>query len=149
MSSGNQAAPLTEEEREQFAKQGYFVRTGVLREKDLDDVRNEANAILELVLNSSVFMKKRNPRLDAHLIDGGRVLVRKVQPVNDLSATMVGLSGDPRLVGPMSELMDDEPVLMEEKLNYKQVIDLARRLRLRGLAALLGAPDSKPPPRAA
>jgi Phytanoyl-CoA dioxygenase (PhyH) len=125
MSSGNSAAPLTEEEREQFAKQGYFVRAGVLRGKQLDEVRRGANSILELVLNSSVFMKQRNPRLDAHLIDGGRALVRKVQPVNDLSATMASLSGDPRLVGPMSELMDDEPVLMEEKLNYKQVVDLA------------------------
>ena len=26
-------APLTEEEREQFAKQGYFVRTGLLDDK--------------------------------------------------------------------------------------------------------------------
>ena len=45
--------------------------------------------------------------------------------MNDLSATMASLSGDPRLLGPMAELMDDEPVLMEEKLNYKQVVDLA------------------------
>ncbi len=125
MSSGNNAAALTEEEREQFAKQGYFVRAGVLSGKELDDARRGANSILELVLNSSVFMKQRNPRLDAHLIDGGRALVRKVQPVNDLSATMASLSGDPRLLGPMAELMDDEPVLMEEKLNYKQVVDLA------------------------
>ena len=125
MSSGRQAsAALTDEEREQFAEYGYFVRTGLLDDKDLAELRNEANAILTLVLNSSVYSKKRNPRLDAHLLDGGRALVRKVQPVNDLSITMAELSGNPRLVGPLSELMDDEPVLMEEKLNYKQVVDL-------------------------
>ena len=33
MSSGNNATALTEEEREQFAKQGYFVRAGVLAER--------------------------------------------------------------------------------------------------------------------
>jgi hypothetical protein len=126
MSSGNNTATaLTEDEREQFAKQGYFVRAGLLGYKELAEVRRAAEAILELVLNSSVLLNKRNPRLDAHLIDGGRALVRKVQPVNDLSVTMVSLSSDPKLVGPMSELMDDEPVLMEEKLNYKQVVDLS------------------------
>jgi Phytanoyl-CoA dioxygenase (PhyH) len=116
--------PLTEQERGQFAEQGYFVRGGVLDDRELTDLRNAASAILELVLNSSIYSKKRNPRLDAHLLDGGRALVRKVQPVNDLSVTVAHLSGDPRLTGPMSELMDDEPVLMEEKLNYKQVVDL-------------------------
>jgi Phytanoyl-CoA dioxygenase (PhyH) len=118
---------LSEKEREQYAQQGYFVREGVLSDKDVAELRGEASAILELVLNSSMFAHKRNPRLDAHLLDGGRALVRKVQPVNDLSATVAQLSGDPRLVGPMSDLMGDEPVLMEEKLNYKQVVDLGGR----------------------
>ncbi|HTT91795.1 MAG TPA: phytanoyl-CoA dioxygenase family protein [Acidimicrobiales bacterium] len=117
-------APLTEEERGQFHEHGYFVRTGVLDNEELTELRNAANAILELVLNSSIYAKKRNPRLDAHLLDRGRALVRKVQPVNDLSVTVAHLSGDPRLIGPMSEVMDDEPVLMEEKLNYKQIVNL-------------------------
>jgi Phytanoyl-CoA dioxygenase (PhyH) len=117
-------AGLTEGERERFAQQGYFVREGLLSDEDVAELRREANTILELVLNSSVFLRKRNPRLDAHLLDGGRALVRKVQPVNDLSVTVAKISGDPRLIGPMSELMGDEPVLMEEKLNYKQVVDL-------------------------
>jgi ectoine hydroxylase-related dioxygenase (phytanoyl-CoA dioxygenase family) len=117
-------APLTEEEREQFAKQGYFVRMGLLDDNEVQELQNAANAILELVLNSSIYSKKRNPRLDARLLDRGRAFVRKVQPVNDLSDTVAHLSGDPRLIGPMSELMGDEPVLMEEKLNYKQVVNL-------------------------
>ena len=75
MSSGNDTATaLTEDEREQFAKQGYFVRAGLLDYKELAEVRRAAEAILELVLNSSVLLNKRNPRLDAHLIDGGRAL---------------------------------------------------------------------------
>jgi hypothetical protein len=125
MSSGSKLnTALTDQERDQFAKYGYFIRTGVLDGQDLDELRSEASAILAVVLNSSIYSKQRNPRLDAHLLDGGRALVRKVQPVNDLSTTMAELATDPRLIGPMSELMDDEPVLMEEKLNYKQVVDL-------------------------
>jgi Phytanoyl-CoA dioxygenase (PhyH) len=125
MGTGSKAdAALTEEERAHYKELGYFVRTGVLEDKELVELRSEADAILELVLNSSVYAKKRNPRLDAHRLDGDRALVRKVQPVNDLSVTVAGLSSDPRLIGPMSGLMDDEPVLMEEKLNYKQVVNL-------------------------
>lgn len=45
-------------------------------------------------------------------------MIRKVQPVNDLSAIITRLSVDPRLVAPMADLMGDDPVLMEEKLNY-------------------------------
>ena len=50
----------------------------------------------------------------------------RIQPINDLSLCFSRLSEDPRLIEPMRQLMGDAPVLMEEKLNYKQ--PLPRRI---------------------
>ena len=47
-------------------------------------------------------------------------VVRKIQPINDLSLVLAKLCTDPRFIQPLAELMGDVPVLMEEKLNYKQ-----------------------------
>ncbi|MYD97878.1 MAG: phytanoyl-CoA dioxygenase family protein [Gammaproteobacteria bacterium] len=48
--------------------------------------------------------------------------VRKIQPIVDLALALPRFSNDDRLLGPMYELMGNEPVLMEEKLNYKQLV---------------------------
>src|SRR5207245_2331953 len=50
--------------------------------------------------------------------------MRKVQPINDLSETLASISSDERLIAPMRQLMGDEPLLMEEKLNYKQRVQV-------------------------
>jgi ectoine hydroxylase-related dioxygenase (phytanoyl-CoA dioxygenase family) len=60
--------------------------------------------------------------------DEGQLDLRKVQPVNDLSAAVAAASTDERLLGPMRQLMGAEPVLMEEKLNYKQMADIPQFL---------------------
>ncbi len=52
--------------------------------------------------------------------DDGSITMRKIQPINDLSATLAAVSRDERVIAPMFQLMGDEPLLMEEKLNYKQ-----------------------------
>lgn len=124
MSSAQRKMALTRADCERYVEEGYIVLEDVIGTEELEGIRREADRILELVLNSSVVLGERNPRLDLQFLGDSRVLVRKVQPVNDLSATIAALSSDPRLIGPMSDLMEDEPVLMEEKLNYKQLIDL-------------------------
>ena len=76
MSSGNDAATaLLKTSGSSSPSKGISYGRGVLDYKELAEVRGAAEAILELVLNSSVLLNKRNPRLDAHLIDGGRALV--------------------------------------------------------------------------
>lgn len=116
-------ATLSAEQRERFEVDGLVVLDAVLSETELTMLRAEADRILELVVNSSVALGRRNPRLDIYPRGGSRAVVRKVQPVNDLSAPLSALCADPRLIGPMTELMGDTPALMEEKLNYKQAID--------------------------
>ena len=76
--------------------------------------------ILDLILNSSLHHQRLSGRLDWRLTSQDQQMVRKIQPINDLSLDFTRAAADERLTGPLRELMDDEPVLMEEKLNYKQ-----------------------------
>lgn len=118
------APSLNEQQRSLYEDEGYLVLEGVFGSHEVDELRKEADRVLEIVLGSSILGGRRNPRLDIRILNAHRLVIRKVQPINDLSARFAKLSSDPRILGPMGELMGDYPVLMEEKLNYKQRIDL-------------------------
>lgn len=104
----------------QFAEQGYVVLPAVFDAAEVERMRGEADRILELVINSSLTLRRTSGRLDLTQDEAGRQMVRKIQPINDLSLYLSEVAADERLLGPMRQLMGDEPVLMEEKLNYKQ-----------------------------
>ena len=111
---------ITTEDVDAFHEQGYLVLEEVFDTKEVERMRGEADRILELVVNSSLANDRQSGRLDLVKDDGGERMVRKVQPVNDLSLALAEASDDDRFLDPMREVMDDEPVLMEEKLNYKE-----------------------------
>ena len=104
----------------QFAEQGYLVLPEVFDTGEVERMRGEADRILELVINSSLVLGRTSGRLDLTQDEAGRQMVRKIQPINDLSLYLNEVAADERLLGPMRQLMGDEPVLMEEKLNYKE-----------------------------
>ena len=104
----------------QFAEQGYLVLPEAFDATEVARMRAEADRILELVINSSLALGRTSGRLDLAQDESGRQMVRKIQPINDLSLYLSQVAADERLLGPMRQLMGDEPVLMEEKLNYKQ-----------------------------
>jgi ectoine hydroxylase-related dioxygenase (phytanoyl-CoA dioxygenase family) len=92
----------------------------VFNAEEIRRMRAEADQILELILNSSVALKRRSGRLDWRVLPDGTQIVRKIQPINDLSEYLAEISNDARLLQPMRQIMGHEPILMEEKLNYKQ-----------------------------
>lgn len=104
----------------QFAEQGYLVLPEAFTAAEVERMRGEADRILELVINSSLALGRTSGRLDLAQDEAGRQMVRKIQPINDLSLYLSQVAADERLIGPMRQLMGDEPVLMEEKLNYKE-----------------------------
>ena len=111
---------LTDEQREFFVENGYLVLPAVFHEEEVRRMREEADAILALIINSSLANGRKSGRLDICRSAAGEQMVRKIQPINDLSLVLAQASADERFIGPMRAVMGDEPVLMEEKLNYKE-----------------------------
>lgn len=116
------SALLTAEQTAFWQANGYLVLPEVFTATEVARMRDEADFILELIINSSLCNTRQSNRLDIRKRENGGMIVRKIQPINDLSLAMSKVSLDDRLLGPMRELMHDEPILMEEKLNYKQPV---------------------------
>ncbi len=114
---------LSESDVSAFRRDGYLLIESVFTDDELDGYRDAADRILELSINATVALGRRHPRLDAKLHDDGTVTVRKIQPINDLDPRLAAIADDQRLLGPLRQLMGDEPILMEEKLNPKQTLD--------------------------
>lgn len=124
---------ISESDIAAFGRDGYLLIESVFDDDELDGLRDASDRIVELSVNATVALGRRHPRLDAKLHDDGTVTVRKIQPINDLDPRFASLAADERLLGPLRQLMGDEPILMEEKLNPKQTID-TRHLDLGVLA---------------
>jgi ectoine hydroxylase-related dioxygenase (phytanoyl-CoA dioxygenase family) len=111
---------VTEEQIEQFHEEGYLIIEDAFNPDEVSRMREKADHILELIVNSSLANDRKSGRLDLVQDSDGEQQVRKVQPVNDHSLFLSKIAEDDRLLDPMRAIMDDEPILMEEKLNYKQ-----------------------------
>lgn len=105
---------------DQFNRDGYIAIENAFDADEVTRMRSEADVVLELMVNSSAANRRRSRRLDILEYAPGRQMVVKVQPINDLSLYLAEVSADERLLAPLRSAMGDEPVLMEEKLNYKQ-----------------------------
>ena len=115
-------AELTPAQIAQFHEDGYLILPALFSAEEIKRMAAEANDILDLCLNTTLARGEIDCRLDVQL-RGGKLNIRKVQPINDLSDYLREVSQDERLVGPLRQLMDNqEPMLMEEKLNYKQLL---------------------------
>lgn len=111
---------LTPQQVAQFREDGFLVLESIFGPAEVAEMRRAADDVLHLIVNSSLLHERRSGRLDWRQTSRGEQVVRKIQPVNDLSLTFSGLAADERLGGPLSQLMGEPAVLMEEKLNYKQ-----------------------------
>ena len=115
---------------EAFQRDGYLVMPSVFDSDEVRRMGEEADFILELVINSSLCNDRQSGRLDIRQTASRQMIVRKVQPIIDLSLVLTKFSNDVRLLGPMEQFMGDTPVLMEEKLNYKQPVSVGYDFRV-------------------
>ena len=109
-----------------FERDGYVVVENLFSAAEVDAMRTDADFVLELIINSSLANGRQSRRLDIRAQDSA-IVVRKIQPVIDLSVVFADLARDTRLLDVLEVLIGEEPVLMEEKLNYKQPVDLPSR----------------------
>lgn len=106
---------------EQFRQDGYLVLPGVLA-RELPRMRDEANHILALMINSSLANRRRSGRLNICQLGDGRQIIRRIQPINDLSLYLARLAECDTILGPVQQILGSQPVLMEEKIIYKQTL---------------------------
>lgn len=116
------AIHLTEEQREEYARAGYLVLPSVYRREETQAMAAESDRLVDLLVNASLATGEVSPRIDLRSRAEGAVLL-KVQPLADISPLLKRVSGDDRLLHPMRDLLGCEPLLLEEKLNGKELLD--------------------------
>ena len=110
---------LSPEQLKSWEDDGLLCLPDMFSAAELDTMRAEADRLLEDQISSSLYHGRRSGRLDWRMREDGTQLIRKIQPINDMSLTFATFSADPRMKGPLAELMGEQAVLFEEKLNYK------------------------------
>ena len=106
----------------EFAERGVVVIPDVFSAAEIQEMREEADAMAEVSLNAMLFHDRRSARCGIGLDGDGEVSILKLQPYIDVSSVFQRVVSDARIVGPLEAIMGDEAVLMPEKskLNYKQ-----------------------------
>lgn len=112
---------LTAEQLARYEEDGYLVLPALFNRREIGSMAAEATRLAQWQVAISLALGEPTPRLDVQRRNG-HVVLRKLQPVNDVSPVFLRFSRDDRLVDPLRDLFGCEPVLMEEKLNYKQVL---------------------------
>ncbi|MFT5086697.1 MAG: ectoine hydroxylase-related dioxygenase (phytanoyl-CoA dioxygenase family) [Candidatus Latescibacterota bacterium] len=111
---------LSQDQLDFFEENGYLVLENLFSPEEVKALQHESDYLLELMLNSSLMHQRLSGRLDWLQTSQDAQVVRKIQPVNDLSLAFTKTIADQRIVDPLRQIMGEKPVLMEEKLNYKQ-----------------------------
>jgi ectoine hydroxylase-related dioxygenase (phytanoyl-CoA dioxygenase family) len=106
---------------EQFHEQGYVFLPEYFDAERVAAFREEADRILELLVNASMATGRESGRLNVTENAQGTQTVRQVNPSIDLSRLFKGLAVD-ELADLTAPLLDDDPVSIDRtaQLNYKQ-----------------------------
>ena len=112
---------LDAQQLDEYRRDGCVLVHDVLTAGELATLRDEADRLMELTVNASIALGENSPRLDV-CRRGDAISLRKVQPLSDVSPLIAGVLTDERLLAPLRSILDSEPVPMEEKLNYKQLL---------------------------
>ena len=114
-------AVVTDEMVDQFEEQGYVFLPEHFGEERVAEFRDEADRVLELLVNASAANGRESGRLNVTENEQGTQTVRQVNPAIDLSRLFKRLAVEdlPTLLEP---LIGDDPVSIDRtaQLNYKQ-----------------------------
>ncbi len=106
-----------------FTADGFLVLPDLVPTATIEALRAEADAVLERRLAEMVATKTPDPRVTWWRLASGHPYVLKVKPVVDLAPTVAAVADDLRTA--IADLIGSAPRLMENKLMYKQVVDVA------------------------
>ena len=128
MTEGGTPAPPGAEAQDGFdvadyRQQGYAVLTGVLGAAECEQARRESDRLTrECGAQQDRYAARLELEVD-HLAPEHRQgmdrVIRKIEPISDLSPFLAELARRPAVAGPARAVFDDEVGLFEDKLNLK------------------------------
>ncbi len=137
------AFELTPEERERYAKDGFFAREGVFTAEELEVMRAAAERVVARAERAAdekaaAISRAEAASADDYRIDGNRYVeaadatvqfehregsrtIRVIEPFVHLDPVFDAMVGDPRLVVPLCDLLEaDRVALWTDKINLKR-----------------------------
>jgi len=108
---------------DQFWRDGYLTAPSVLTAEQIVQMRSESDRLLRLHMENPQRYKHRiqwekNYLAQDHL-PGMDKVIRKLEPISDLSSLFAQLAHDTKIVTPVSAIFGEPVELFEDKLNYK------------------------------
>lgn len=108
-----------------FQTEGYTVLPGVLSGVVLEDLRTEASVLLRRLMACMDDTGEADPRVTWWRLPTGEPYVFKVKPVLDIAPTAGVVARNGQLLEAVERLLGEPPVLMEDKITYKQRMTMA------------------------
>ncbi len=108
---------------ERYQREGYLTAPAITSHEQLATMRLEADRLLALCGHESDRYAKRIEWESDHLAEGERAgmdrVIRKLEPISDLSATFHDFAFSEGITGPVSTIFGEPVELFEDKLNLK------------------------------
>jgi ectoine hydroxylase-related dioxygenase (phytanoyl-CoA dioxygenase family) len=108
---------------ERYFREGFLTQNSVLSTDEIKTLRLESDRLLKLCTDESERYAKRIEWEVDHLQEGERAgmekIIRKLEPISDLSPVFAELAYHPGITGPISEVFGEPVELFEDKLNLK------------------------------
>jgi phytanoyl-CoA hydroxylase len=108
---------------ERYQAEGYLTTASVLNQAQLSELRQEADRLLQLCLNEADRFAKRIEWEIDHLAEenkaGMQRVIRKLEPISDLSPMFTALAFAPGIADPAQAIFGEAVELFEDKLNLK------------------------------
>jgi hypothetical protein len=108
-----------------FASHGYLVLPGLIPTATIERLRADTDTILRQLIDEMTQTQTPNPRVTWWRLAGGQPYVLKIRPVIDLAASVCAVADAETLCTVVADLLDTRPHLMDNKVMYKQVVDIA------------------------
>jgi hypothetical protein len=115
---------LTANDVDSFATNGYLILTNLIPMSTVTWVREDSQALLASLLHRMASTTTADPRVTWWRLDSGQPYVLKIKPVTDLVPSAAALALSPQLTGVAAQLLGSAPRLMEDKIMYKQAVDV-------------------------
>jgi ectoine hydroxylase-related dioxygenase (phytanoyl-CoA dioxygenase family) len=106
-----------------YQEEGFLTTAAVVSEDDLAQLRAESDRLMRLCNAESQKYARRIEWEVDHLAEeekrGMEQVIRKLEPVSDLSPVFTELAFSPQITGPISAIFGEPVELFEDKLNLK------------------------------